>query len=57
MVKTFFRGSLGKWLLDMGRVKIVTTGGLRMHLRKAPLLSSQWGAYHISIRGRHGKQI
>jgi hypothetical protein len=48
MVKPFFWGLREKWLLGKEMDKMVMTGGPRMHLQKAPKLSSQWGTPHVS---------
>lgn len=46
-----FSGFCEKWLLGTEMDKMVPTGGPRMHLHKAPKLSSQWGSPHRWLQG------
>jgi hypothetical protein len=48
MVKPFFRASREKWLWGIKMAKMGTTGGLSIHLQKAPKLSNEWGTPHIT---------
>jgi hypothetical protein len=43
MVKPFFRDSQEKWPSAFKMDKMATNGGLRIHLKKAPKLSKEWG--------------
>jgi len=42
-----FSRFLEKWLLDIGMDKMVTNGGSRMHLQKAPSVSNDRGTPQI----------
>jgi len=47
-MKPFFLGFRKNWLLNIEVAKMVTNGGLGIHLQKAPKLSKEWGEGQFS---------